>query len=120
MAIASKTDEEGVGAPGHAADEPNKTPDAAAGTTSATPGTHPRAVADRVTRHNSTQIHLPLLGAVKLPATDELAFLGGVGVLAAVGVIEWPVAGVLVAGHALATSHRNKVVREFGEALECA
>ena len=63
---------------------------------------------------------LPLLGKVKLPATDELAFLGGVGVLAVVGAIEWPIAAVLVAGHTLACSHRNKVVREFGEALESA
>jgi hypothetical protein len=79
---------------------------------------HARAAADQATRRNSTQVNLPLVGTVKLPATDELAFLGGVGVLAVVGAIEWPVAVVLAAGHALASSRRNKTVREFGEALE--
>jgi hypothetical protein len=86
---------------------------------SATAG-RPAAAADEVTRHNSTQVTLPLVGTVKLPAPEELAFLGGVGVLALVGAIEWPVAVVLGAGHALATSRRNKVLREFGEALEKA
>lgn len=79
---------------------------------------HARAAADQATRRNSTQVSVPLLGTVKLPATDELAFIGGVGLLAVVGAIEWPVAVLLGAGHALASSHRNKVVREFGEALE--
>jgi hypothetical protein len=83
-------------------------------------GNHPRAAADQATRHNSTQVHLPMLGTVRLPATEELAFLGGVGVLAVVGAIEWPVAVVLAAGHTLATNRRNKVVQEFGEALEKA
>jgi hypothetical protein len=79
---------------------------------------HPRAAADQATRHNSTQISLPVVGSVRLPAGDELAFLAGVGVLAVVGAIEWPVAVLLGAGHALAASRRNKVVKEFGEALE--
>jgi hypothetical protein len=78
----------------------------------------PRAAADKATRRNSTEVTVPFLGTVKLPAADELAFLGGVGVLAVVGAIEWPVAVVLGAGHALAANHRNKVLREFGEALE--
>src|SRR5437868_2109272 len=82
--------------------------------TVASTGRTPRAAADQATRHNSTQVNLPLLGTVRLPATEELAFLGGVGVLAVVGAIEWPVAVVLAAGHTLASNRRNKVVREFG------
>lgn len=81
---------------------------------------HPRAAAEHAARHNSTLLNLPLVGPVRLPAADELAFLGGVGVLAVVGALEWPVAVVLAAGHTLATNRRNKVVREFGEALEKA
>jgi hypothetical protein len=61
---------------------------------------------------------MPFLGTVTLPAAGELAFLGGVGVLAVVGAIEWPIAAVLGAGHLLASNQRNKVLREFGEALE--
>jgi hypothetical protein len=83
-----------------------------------TAGGNARAAADQATRRNSTQITLPLVGKVGLPATDELAYLGGVGVLAVIGAIEWPLAVLLGAGHVLAASHRSKVVREFGNALE--
>ncbi|MGI5247352.1 hypothetical protein [Dactylosporangium sp. CA-139066] len=82
---------------------------------------HPmRTAAHLATDHNSTQVSLPMLGTFRLPAGEELAFLGGIGVLAVLGAIEWPVAVVLAAGHALATNRRNKVVHEFGEALEKA
>jgi hypothetical protein len=57
---------------------------------------------------------------VHLPPAEELAFLAGAGVLAAVGAVEWPVALLLGVGHMLATNARNKVIREFGEALEKA
>ncbi|MEV0562180.1 hypothetical protein [Dactylosporangium sp. NPDC050588] len=80
---------------------------------------HPmRTAAHQVTDHNSTHLSVPKLGTVQLPPADELAFLGGIGVLAVLGAIEWPVAVVVAAGHTLATNRRNKVVHEFGEALE--
>jgi hypothetical protein len=82
-----------------------------------TPG-HPRAAADRANRSNSTEVRLPFVGVVRLPAPEELAFLGGVGVLAVVGAVEWPIAVVLGTGHVLATNRRNRVVQEFGDALE--
>lgn len=84
-----------------------------------TPGSgHARYAANRAAQNNSTEVCLPVLGIVKLPATDELAFLGGVGLLAVAGAIDWPVALVLGAGHTLAANRRTRVVREFGEALE--
>ena len=92
-----------------------------AGTTQTPPErvtARPRAAAEHATRHNSVHVSVPFLGTVRLPASEELAFLGGIGVLAVVGVIEWPVAVALAAGHALAHNRRNKVVREFGAALE--
>jgi hypothetical protein len=67
-----------------------------------------------------THLYLPVVGELHLPAPDEIAFLGGVAALAVVGIVEWPVAFLLAAGHALALSHRNKVVQAFGEALEAA
>jgi hypothetical protein len=94
-------------------------PESAAHRTGDTAG-RPRAAAEKTARRNSTRVTLPFIGTVSLPARDELAFLGGVGVLAAIGVIEWPVAAALGAGHALVASRRNRVVREFGEALESA
>ncbi len=69
---------------------------------------------------NSTHVSLPVVGEVDLPPADQLAFLAGVGALAAIEVIEWPIAIVLALGHALASSHRNRLVREFGEAIESA
>ncbi|MFF5225597.1 hypothetical protein [Dactylosporangium sp. NPDC000521] len=82
---------------------------------------HPmRTAAHHVTEHNSTRLNVPMLGTFQLPPTDELAFLGGIGVLAVMGAIEWPVAVVVAAGHTIATNRRNKVVHEFGEALEAA
>lgn len=75
------------------------------------------AAADQaVSRHAVT---LDVLGTrLELPPPDQLAFLGGVAVLAAFEIIEWPVALVLAVGHQLAHSHHGKVMREFGEALE--
>jgi hypothetical protein len=81
---------------------------------------HPRRAAEQALRHNSVQVHLPIMGKVVLPAKDELAYLGGVVALAIVGVVEWPIAAVLGAGHILAASHHHKMISEFGEALEAA
>ena len=125
MATPTKQTRRGVGTTNQEQDQTptdaaeNHVPEQTAESSASTVG-HPRAAADKATRRNSTQVTVPFLGTVKLPAADELAFLGGVGVLAVVGAIEWPVAVVLGAGHALAANRRNKVVREFGEALEKA
>jgi hypothetical protein len=74
--------------------------------------------AERAMRRNSTLLRLPIVGELRLPAPEEVAFIGGVAALAVVGLLEWPVAVLLGVGHALGTSRRNKVVRSFGEALE--
>ena len=96
--------------------QPRRTGDSA--TTAGHSGTATCAATCAATQHHSTKVTMPFLGTVQLPAADELAFLGGVGVLAVVGVIEWPVAVILGAGHALAMNHRYRMLREFGEALE--
>ncbi|MER5182324.1 hypothetical protein ABT009_28900 [Streptomyces sp. NPDC002896] len=76
-----------------------------------------RAAADRVVSGNA--VTLDVLGRrVELPPADQLAFLAGLGVLAACEIIEWPVALVLAVGHKLAHSHHSRVLREFGDALE--
>jgi hypothetical protein len=61
-----------------------------------------------------------VLGKVALPPPDELAFLAGAGLLAAAGAVDWPVAVLLGVGHVLANRRNNRVLREFGEALERA
>jgi hypothetical protein len=63
-------------------------------------------------------MELPGVGVIRLPPKDELAFMGGVAGMAAIGVLEWPVALLLVAGHALAANRHNRLMQAFGRALE--
>lgn len=74
--------------------------------------------AERATDQNSLRVTAPLIGTVDLPPTEQLAYFGGLGLLAAVGMLEWPVALTLVAGHLLASGRGNKTLRDFGRALE--
>ena len=95
----------------------NRGPDAASPLDAHQRG-HASAAAARATERTSSSLHLPVIGTVRLPSTSQLAFLGGLGLLAAADVIEWPVALAVGVGHALITNRGNRVVREFGEALE--
>lgn len=80
-------------------------------------GTDAQAAADRVVSGNS--VTAEVLGLhLELPSMDQLAFLAGLGVLAAFEIVEWPVAAAIAIGHGLAHSHHGRVLREFGEALE--
>ena len=63
-------------------------------------------------------LNLPIVGSVQLPRPEHLAYYGAVGVLVALEVIEWPIAILLTAGHALTSQHHNRAIREFGEVLE--
>jgi len=79
---------------------------------------HALLAAERSMQLNSLHVRLPIIGELKLPAAEEVAFIGGVAVLAVVGFVEWPIAVLLGVGHTLSTNRGNKVVRAFGEALE--
>ncbi|MFE6555691.1 hypothetical protein ACFVHS_46180 [Streptomyces sp. NPDC057746] len=57
---------------------------------------------------------------MELPPTEQLAFLAGLGLLAALEIIEWPVALTITIGHEIARNRHSRVLREFGEALEQA
>lgn len=76
------------------------------------------AAARKAGNHRTITINFEGLGSVTLPPSEELAYLGGIGLLAAVGVLEWPLAGILAAGHLLSRSSRNNAFKAFGEALE--
>jgi hypothetical protein len=82
------------------------------------PVAHAALAAERTVQRNSTRLELPVMGVIHLPAKEELAFIGGVTALAAVGLLEWPVAVLLGIGHTLSTNRHNKLMREFGEALQ--
>ena len=78
----------------------------------------PRRAAAHVMDKHSFAVTLPDdLGTVRLPEPERLAYYGGIVVLAAFGILEWPVAVVLGIGHLLAEDHHHKVLCEFGEAL---
>jgi hypothetical protein len=77
-----------------------------------------RKAAQQATARNSLQVSVPGVGVVKLPPPDQLAFVAGIAALTALEIIEWPVGLALACGHLLAGSKHNKIVRDFGEALE--
>ena len=63
-------------------------------------------------------VNLPLLGQTEIPRPEQLAYYGGLAALAALELIDWPVALVIAAGHLLAANHHNKILEELGEAIE--
>ncbi len=65
-------------------------------------------------------INLPVIGQVEIPRPEALAYYGGLAALAALELIDWPVAVVIAAGHLLASNHRNRLLEELGEAIEDA
>jgi hypothetical protein len=69
---------------------------------------------------HTLHLALPWVGEVSLPSADEIAFVAGIGALAVVGAIEWPVAAVLGVGRLLAHAHRWRSLAAFGDALEHA
>lgn len=76
--------------------------------------------AKTATAKNTLQVELPVLGAVTLPSPEQLAYVGGIATLAALEIIEWPIAVTLAAGHLLAATRGNKALQDFGDALEHA
>jgi hypothetical protein len=72
----------------------------------------------KIIEKNTVTVVLPALGTLRLPPPDTLAWLGGVATLAVLGLIEWPVAAAIGAGHLLAHQNHLRLLHDFGEALE--
>lgn len=87
------------------------------GTTTA-PHSRGHQAATKATEKNSTRVVVPMIGTVTLPPPENLAFLGGIAALVALEVIEWPIGLALIAGHTLVHRSHNKLVQDFGKALE--
>ena len=79
-----------------------------------------RSAVDVVRDAETFAVNLPVVGHVRIPRPDQLAYYGALAGLAALEIIDWPIALAIGAGHALAASHHNKVAQELGEALESA
>lgn len=83
------------------------------------PGSHREAV-ERIKKAASFAVDLPVIGHVRIPRPEQLAFFATLGVLAAFEIVEWPVALLVAAGHVLMQDQHNRVAQEVGEALEGA
>lgn len=83
-------------------------------------GVSHRGAVERVRDAQSFAVDLPVVGRVRIPRPDQLAYYGALAGLAALEIIDWPIALIIGAGHALAENHHNKVAEELGEALEQA
>jgi len=66
-------------------------------------------------------MHIPLVDLeLHRPSRGSLAWYGTVGALTAVGVVEWPLAAVLTAGHLVSENTRSSAVAGAGEGIESA
>ena len=83
------------------------------------PDSHRDAVA-RVREAESFAVNLPIVGRVPIPRPEQVAYYGALGALAALEIIDWPIALAIAAGHALVQNQHNRVAEEIGEALEDA
>jgi hypothetical protein len=77
-----------------------------------------RSAVDRVRDAEAFAVQLPIVGRVRVPRPEQLAYFGGLVALAAVEIIDWPVALIIATGHVLASQHHDRIVEELGEAIE--
>jgi hypothetical protein len=83
-------------------------------------GTTHREAVDRIRGARSLAVDLPAVGRVRMPHPEQVAYFGALAVLAAIEIIDWPIALAIAAGHVLVQNQHNRVVEEVGEALEDA
>lgn len=69
----------------------------------------------------SREARVPLFGrkiGLPVPSRGSVAWYAGLGAMAAFEVIDWPVALVVAASHALATRTQDPAVRQLGAGAE--
>ena len=79
-----------------------------------------RSAVERVRDAETFAVRLQVVGQVRIPRPEQLAYYGALAGLAALEIIDWPIALAIGAGHALAASHHHKVASELGDALQDA
>jgi hypothetical protein len=79
---------------------------------------HVHRAAHHAVEQTSAHVTLPLIGCVTLPPPQHMAWYAGVGALAVLEIIDWPIAVVLAIGKALADDRGNRTVEAFGRALD--
>ena len=61
---------------------------------------------------------VPVLGFDLEVPKELLPFYAGLGAMAVLEIVEWPLALVIAVGHTVASGSRNNTIRELGEGLE--
>ena len=82
--------------------------------------TSQREAVQKIREGETFVVNLPVVGQLEIPRPEQLAYFGGLAALAALELIDWPVALVIGAGHFLAASQHNRLLEELGEAMEDA
>jgi hypothetical protein len=77
-----------------------------------------QSVTDKIERHLGKTVQLPMVGRVTLPQPDTLIYFFGVGMLAVLELVDWPIALILGAGGLLTDRQTRRLIRGLGEALE--
>jgi hypothetical protein len=88
-------------------------------TSTAPAPTRPVAPDPERVRHSGPEcvtLRIPFLGTIEL-SRPELAYVGGIAGLAALGLLEWPIALVIAGGHVLAADRSSRTVRDLGDAM---
>ncbi len=68
---------------------------------------------------STSGLEVPVIDVrVSRPSRQSLAWLAGLGAMAAIEVIEWPLALIVAAGHVIATQSESPAVREAVEGAE--
>ncbi|HTM84749.1 MAG TPA: hypothetical protein VL179_07575 [Mycobacterium sp.] len=83
-------------------------------------GTSHREAVEHIRAGQNFALNLPVVGEVTIPPPEQLAYYGGLAVLTAFDLIEWPVALVIAAGHVMANNQRSRIIEELGKAIEDA
>ena len=68
-----------------------------------------------IERAKKFSVKVPVVGTVRVPPPDQLAFYGVLGILAAVNVIDWPVALAVGAGQAIISRHLSDQAGSNGQ-----
>jgi hypothetical protein len=64
-------------------------------------------------------VHVPATRwSLPLPTREQLPFVFGICAVAALDLIDWPVAAIVVIGHTIASHARNEAIRELAQGIE--
>jgi hypothetical protein len=74
-----------------------------------------RGAVEKVRDAETFAVTLPVVGRVRVPRPEQLAYYGALAGLAALEIIDWPIALAIGAGQVLASNHHNMVAQELGK-----